>query len=53
LLPPTMALVLSLIAPAHIRTLIDDPLGRQLLAAAIGLQIVGMLAIRRIVSVEF
>jgi tight adherence protein B len=53
LLPPTMALILSAIAPAHLRTLIDDPFGRQLLGAAVALQIVGMLAIRRIVSVEF
>jgi tight adherence protein B len=52
-LPPTLAVILFLIAPTHLRLLVDDPLGRQLLAGAVGLQIVGMLAIRRIVSVEF
>jgi tight adherence protein B len=52
-LPPTLAVILFLIAPTHIRLLVDDPLGRQLLAGAVGLQVVGMLAIRRIVSVEF
>jgi tight adherence protein B len=53
LLPPTLGIILSVIAPAHIRTLVDDPFGRQLLGAALALQIVGMLAIRRIVNVEF
>jgi tight adherence protein B len=53
LLPPALAVLLSVIAPAHIRVLIDDPFGRQLTAGAVGLQVLGMLAIRRIVSVEF
>jgi len=53
LLPIVLALILSVIAPAHIRTLVDDPFGRQLTVAAIGLQVVGMFVIRRIVSVEF
>jgi tight adherence protein B len=53
LLPPVLAVILFLIAPNHIRALIDDPLGRQLTLAAIGLQIAGTLAIRRIVNVEF
>jgi tight adherence protein B len=52
-LPPALAGILFVIAPTHIRILIDDPFGRQLLAAAAGLQVVGMLAIRRIVKVEF
>jgi Flp pilus assembly protein TadB len=45
--------VLFVIAPSHIRALVDDPFGRQLAAAAIGLQLVGMFAIRRIINVEF
>ena len=53
MLPPALALILFLIAPAHIRPLIDDPLGRQLTLGAIALQIAGTLAIRRIVNVEF
>jgi Flp pilus assembly protein TadB len=35
------------------RTLIVDPLGRQLVAAAVFLQIVGTFAIRRIVNIEY
>jgi len=53
LLPPALAVILLTIAPAHIRILVDDPFGRQLLAGAVALQIAGMLAIRRIVNVEF
>jgi len=53
LLPPTLAGILLLIAPTHVRILVDDPFGRQLLTGAIVLQIAGMLAIRRIVNVEF
>ncbi|HEV3058439.1 MAG TPA: type II secretion system F family protein [Vicinamibacterales bacterium] len=53
LVPPVLAAVLLVIAPNHIRILVDDPLGRQMVAAAVGLQVVGTLAIRRIVRVEF
>lgn len=52
-LPPVLAVVLFVIAPNHIRVLIDDPFGRMLTAAAVGLQFIGMVAIRRIVNVEF
>jgi tight adherence protein B len=53
MLPPVLAGILLIIAPSHIRILVDDPLGRQFLTGAIVLQIVGMVAIRRIVKVEF
>lgn len=53
LLPPVVAGVLLIIAPTHIKTLVNDPFGRQLLAGAISLQVVGMFAVRRIVKVEF
>jgi tight adherence protein B len=52
-LPPVLAVVLFLIAPSHIRVLIDDPFGRMLTVAAICLQLIGVFAIRRIVNVEF
>lgn len=51
-LPPVLAVVLYFIAPTHLRLLIDDPLGRMLTAGAIGLQLIGMAAIRQIVNVE-
>ncbi len=52
LLPPVVAALLYLIAPAHIMTLVEDPLGIRLVGAAIVLQIAGTLAIRRIVNIE-
>ena len=52
-LPPVLAVLLALVAPSHVRLLIDDPLGRQLTAGGLGLQIIGMLAIRRIVSIDY
>ncbi len=52
-LPPAVGLILFLIAPQHMRVLIDDPLGVQMVMAAVVLQIVGVLIIRRIVNVEY
>jgi tight adherence protein B len=52
-LPPALAVILYFIAPNHIRVLVDDPFGRLLTAGAVGLQLIGMAAIRRIVNVEF
>lgn len=53
LLPPVLAGVLMIIAPAHIRILFNDPLGRQMVAGAVTLQVIGTLVIRRIVNIEF
>jgi tight adherence protein B len=52
-LPPTLAALLLLISPTHIRLLIDDPIGVDMVIAAIVLQTVGVLFIRRIVRVEY
>ncbi len=52
LLPPVVAALLYLIAPAHIMTLVQDPLGIRLMGVAIVLQIAGTVAIRRIVNIE-
>jgi tight adherence protein B len=53
LMPPVLAAVLTFIAPAHMKNFIDDPIGVRLVLLAIALQLVGMLAIRKIVDVEF
>jgi tight adherence protein B len=53
LLPPVLGGLLFLIAPAHMSPLVDDPFGRELVAAAVVLQVIGMVMIRRIVNVEF
>jgi tight adherence protein B len=52
-LPPAVALVLFVIAPDHIRLLVDDPMGRSMLVGGIALQCVGVVIIRRIVQVEY
>jgi Flp pilus assembly protein TadB len=51
-LPPVVAGVLFTISPDHMMTLVDDPIGRQLIAAAVLLQIAGTFAVRRIVHIE-
>jgi tight adherence protein B len=52
-LPPALAGILLLVSPTHIRLLVDDPLGLDLMLGAIGLQVIGVLCIRRIVDVEY
>ena len=51
-LPPAVAAILFIISPAHVRLLIDDPIGVYMIAAALVLQVIGVFAIRRIVDVE-
>jgi tight adherence protein B len=52
-LPPVVAAIIFIISPGHIRLLVDDPLGLQMTVTGIGLQILGVLIIRRIVDVEY
>ena len=52
-LPPAVAFVLFLISPAHIRVLVEDPIGLYLVAAGVTLQCIGVLWIRRVVNVEY
>ncbi|MEQ1575358.1 MAG: type II secretion system F family protein [Vicinamibacterales bacterium] len=52
-LPPAVAGVLLVLSPEHIRLLVDDPLGVNMVLTAVVLQVVGVLIIRRIVNVEF
>jgi tight adherence protein B len=51
-LPPAVALALFFMAPDHIMTLFRDPIGIQLTVGGIILQILGTVAIRRIVNIE-
>jgi tight adherence protein B len=53
LMPPVLAGIMVLIAPAHMKVFIEDPLGIRMVILAVVLQVVGTLAIRRIVNVEF
>lgn len=52
-LPLAVAAVLTILAPQQMRPLIDDPLGVRMLVGALVLQVVGWVAIKRIVNVEY
>jgi tight adherence protein B len=52
-LPPVTAGVLFVLSPNHIRLLIDDPMGVQMVVMGLTLQAVGILWIRRILRVEY
>lgn len=52
LLPVTMFFLLSLANRSYCRVLVDDPTGRKLVFAGLGLMAVGGLAIRKIVNVK-
>lgn len=52
-LPPALAVAFMFVVPTHIQTLINDPLGMQMMAGAVVLQILGTLIIRKIVQIEY
>jgi len=51
--PPALAFVLFLINPDHLRTLTQSTLGHQLIMAAVVLQVLGTLTIRKMVQLEY
>ena len=51
-LAPTLATVLVVIAPKHMAVMVEDPIGVQMLIGAMALQIIGVIAIRRIINIE-
>jgi tight adherence protein B len=53
MMPPVLALIMVLLAPEHMQTFVEDPLGVRMIAGALLLQVIGVLCIRRIVNVEF
>jgi tight adherence protein B len=52
-LPPALALATLILNPAHLGTLLDDPIGIRMIITAVFLQLAGTLAIRRIVKIEY
>jgi tight adherence protein B len=52
-LPPSLALATLILNPAHLGTLLDDPIGIRMIVTAVFLQVAGTLAIRRIVNIEY
>jgi tight adherence protein B len=53
LLPPSLAVALSIRVPGHFSSMLQDQTGVQMIVAAVVLQIVGALIIRKIVNVEY
>jgi tight adherence protein B len=53
LLPPTLALVLTMLAPQHMSLLWTDPRGIKMVMVALVLQVSGALIIRKLVNVEY
>ena len=53
MMPPILFVMMMLAAPEHMNTFVTDPLGIRMILVALVLQVIGTLAIRRIVNVEF
>ena len=52
-LPPSLATMLTLIAPKHMGELFFTSLGHWMLAGAVALQVIGSLIIRKLVQIEY
>ena len=52
-LPPCLAIALFVINPSHMMILVRDPLGVQMIAVAVVLQVMGTLIIRKLVNIEY
>ncbi len=52
LLPPGLALMIFLMNPEFLEPLYLEPLGRLLLMLAVGMQVIGIILIRRIMNIE-
>jgi tight adherence protein B len=51
-LPLVMAALIYFIAPEYLKGLVVDPVGRILIVAAVSLQVIGFLVIRRIINIK-
>ena len=51
-LPPALFCVMWYLNPGYSMTLFTDPMGHQMLAGAIVMQVVGALVIRKIVNIK-
>lgn len=51
-IPVGVGLLMFVVNPQYARFFIDDPMGHELLGAALGLQLVGYMIIKRIVTIE-
>jgi tight adherence protein B len=52
-MPPALATAMLVIAPNHMKMLISDPLGIKMIVAALTLQVIGTLIIRKLVDIPY
>ena len=51
--PPALALAMFVTVPGHLDVMVEDPLGVRMIVGAVTLQIIGTLAIRKLVNIEY
>jgi tight adherence protein B len=52
-MPPALAAAMFVVSPEHMRMLVNDPLGIQMIVGALVLQIIGTLIIRKLVDIPY
>ena len=52
-MPPALAGVMFIIAPGHMQMLLNDRLGVQMIVAALVLQVLGTITIRKLVDIPY
>jgi tight adherence protein B len=52
-LPPALAGAFMVTSPNHMATLVNEPLGRQMIIFAVLLQVIGTMIIRKLVNIEY
>jgi tight adherence protein B len=52
-LPPCLAAVIMVISPSHLQILAHDPLGQKMIVAAIVMQVLGTIIIRKLCDIEY
>jgi tight adherence protein B len=52
-LPPALAAAMMVVAPQNMKMMITDPLGVQMIVAALVLQVIGTLIIRKLVNIPY
>jgi tight adherence protein B len=52
-MPPGLATAMFVVAPGHMKMLISDPLGVQMIIGALVLQVIGTLIIRKLVNIPY
>jgi tight adherence protein B len=52
-LPPCLALAIMVISPTHLQVLLHDPVGHKMIYAAVSMQILGTIAVRKLCDIEY